>query len=217
MAQTIDVAASSQSVAPEPTRRQFINILAVTTTVGAAAAVAWPLIDQLNPAADALALGMPVTVDLTKVKPGQQIVVLWRKMPIFVVHRTPANLAELTKASDLSLLRDPDSRNRQQPPYAENWSRAIKPEYLVLIGVCTHLGCTPGFQPGPGALGPGWPGGWLCPCHGSRYDLAGRVFKGAPAPLNLPVPPYHFASDTSLVIGANPPGSAFSMSQIETA
>jgi ubiquinol-cytochrome c reductase iron-sulfur subunit len=200
----------------EPTRRDFIDILAVTSTIGAAAAFAWPLIDQLNPAADTLAQGLPVNVDLTKVRPGQQITVLWRKMPIFIVNRTPALLAELTKPGDLGHLRDPDSTSRQQPAYARNWCRSIKPEYLVLVGICTHLGCTPGYQPAMGSLGPGWPGGWFCPCHGSKYDLAGRVFKSVPAPLNLPVPPYHFASDTSLVVGANPPGNAFQMSDVET-
>lgn len=216
MAQEFGHAESVETAVQEPTRRDFINILAVTSTIGAAAAFTWPLIDQLNPAADALALGLPVTVDLNKVQPGQQIVVMWRKMPIFIVHRTPANLAELTRPEDLGLLKDPDSASRQQPAYVQAWCRSIKPEFLVLVGICTHLGCTPGFQPSVGSLGPTWPGGWLCACHGSRYDLAGRVMKGSPAPLNLPAPPYHFASDTSLVIGANPPGGAFQMSDVET-
>jgi ubiquinol-cytochrome c reductase iron-sulfur subunit len=198
------------------TRRDFINILAVAMAAGGAAAVAWPLIDQLNPAADTIAEGSPVTVDLTKIEPGQQIILIWRKNPMFIVRRTPANLAQLRKPSDLALLRDPNSDARQQPAYAKNWSRSIKPEYLVLIGVCTHLGCSPNYKPNLAEIDPSWPGGWFCPCHGSRYDLAGRVFKGVPAPLNLPVPPYHFASDTSLVIGANPPGQAFEMSDIET-
>jgi len=104
----------------------------------------------------------------------------------------------------------------QQPPYAKNWSRSIKPEYLVLVGVCTHLGCVPSYRPGLGALDATWPGGWFCPCHGSKYDLAGRVLKSVPAPMNLPVPPYHFESDTSIVIGANPPGESFLMSDIDT-
>jgi ubiquinol-cytochrome c reductase iron-sulfur subunit len=200
----------------EPTKRDFIFILTATATVGGAAAFAWPMVDQMNPSADALALGSPLTVDLSKIAPGQQIVLLWRKNPMFVVRRTPANLAELRNPAALGLLRDPNSDSRQQPPYARNWSRSIRPEYLVLVGVCTHLGCIPNYRPGVGAVGAGWPGGWFCPCHGSKYDLAGRVFKGVPAPLNLPVPPYHFASDTSLVIGANPPGEAFEMSDIAT-
>lgn len=202
--------------APEPTRRDFINILALTSTVGAMAAFAWPLIDQMNPAADALSQGLPMTFDLKKVQPGQQITILWRKMPIFIVHRTPAMLSELTRPGDLDLLKDPNSTARQQPQYAANWCRSSNPEYLVLVGICTHLGCTPGFEPGLGALGPTWPGGWLCACHGSRYDLAGRVMKGSPAPLNLPVPPCNFPTDTSLVIGENPPSGSFDMSEVET-
>ena len=200
----------------EPTKRDFIFILTGAMAIGGVAAVAWPLIDQMNPAADALAQGSPVTVDLSKLTSGQQIVVLWRKTPMFIVHRTPANLAELKKPSALDLVRDPNSETKQQPPYAKNWSRSIKPEYLVLVGVCTHLGCIPGYRPGLGSVDATWPGGWFCPCHGSKYDLAGRVFKSVPAPLNLPVPPYHFAGDTSVVIGADPPGGTFDMSDIET-
>jgi ubiquinol-cytochrome c reductase iron-sulfur subunit len=200
----------------DPSRRDFIHIAAIAAAVGGVAAVAWPLIDQMNPSADILAEGSPITVDLSKVEPGQQIVVLWRKNPMFIVHRTPAILAELTKQSTLDLLSDPNSDHMQQPTYAKNWSRSIKPEFLVLIGVCTHLGCIPGFSPAPGSINATWPGGWLCPCHGSKYDLAGRVFKSVPAPLNLPVPPYSFASPTSIVIGQNPPGSSFDMSQIGT-
>jgi ubiquinol-cytochrome c reductase iron-sulfur subunit len=123
----------------EPTKRDFIYILTGTMAIGGAAAVAWPLIDQMEPAADVLALGSPLTVNLSKITPGQQIVVLWRKNPMFVVHRTPANLVELRKPNVLGLLRDPDSDSMQQPPYAKNWSRSIQPEYLVLVGVCTHL------------------------------------------------------------------------------
>jgi len=200
----------------EPTKRDFIHILTASMAVGGAVAVAWPLIDQMDPSSDVLALGSPLTVDLSKIALGQEIVVLWRKNPMFIVHRTPANLDELRKPSSLALLRDPDSDSLQQPPYAKNWSRSIKPEYLVLVGVCTHLGCIPGYNPNPGAINATWPGGWLCPCHGSKYDLAGRVFKSVPAPLNLPVPPYHFESDTSIVIGLNPPGGTFQMSQIGT-
>ena len=202
--------------AGDPTKRDFIFILTGAVAVGGVAAVAWPFIDQMNPASDTLALGSPMTVDLSKIEPGQQIVLLWRKSPMFIVHRTPAILAELKSPSALALVRDPNSDSTQQPPYAKNWSRSIKPEYLVLVGVCTHLGCIPNYRPGLGEVGPGWPGGWYCPCHGSKYDLAGRVFKGVPAPLNLPVPPYHFASETSLVLGANPPGGAFQMSDIGT-
>jgi ubiquinol-cytochrome c reductase iron-sulfur subunit len=205
---------SGQATAPR--RRDFIFLMAGAMAAGGAAAVAWPLIDQMEPAANVLAEGSPVTVDLSKIAPGQQIEVLWRKNPMFVVRRTPAMLDELRKPQVLDMLRDPHSDSRQQPPYATNWSRSIKPEYLVLVGVCTHLGCVPGYQPGLGALGPTWPGGWLCPCHGSKYDLAGRVFKSVPAPLNLPVPPYSFTSDRLLTIGENPAGETFALSQIQT-
>jgi ubiquinol-cytochrome c reductase iron-sulfur subunit len=201
---------------PEPTKRDFIYVLAGAVAAGGVAAVAWPLIAQMDPSSDVLSQGSPVTVDLTKIAPGQQIVVLWRKNPMFVVHRTPAILAELTKPSTLALLRDPNSEVVQQPPYAKNWSRSIRPEYLVLVGVCTHLGCIPGFSPARGSVNATWPGGWLCPCHGSKYDLAGRVFKSVPAPMNLPVPPYHFPSETSVIIGENPPGATFEMSQIQS-
>jgi len=213
---TKSIPADALALQAEPTRRDFIYILTGAAAAGGVAAVAWPFIDQMNPASDTLALGSPMTVDLSKIEPGQQIVVLWRKSPMFIVHRTPAILAELKNPGALALVRDPDSDSAQQPPYAKNWARSIKPEYLVLVGVCTHLGCTPNFRPGLGEVGPAWPGGWYCPCHGSKYDLAGRVFKGVPAPLNLPVPPYYFASETSLVLGANPPGGTFQMSDIGT-
>jgi ubiquinol-cytochrome c reductase iron-sulfur subunit len=208
----------SEALAPsaDPDRRDFIFIATGAAAVGAVAAVAWPLIDQMEPAADVLAAGSPITVDISKLEPGQQVVVLWRSNPMFVVRRTPAMLAQLTNPRLLDMLRDPQSDSQQQPPYARNWARSINPEFLVLVAVCTHLGCVPGFQPTPGAVNPTWPGGWLCPCHGSKYDLAGRVFKSVPAPLNLPVPPYSFASPTQIVIGRNPPGETFSVAQIQT-
>jgi ubiquinol-cytochrome c reductase iron-sulfur subunit len=197
-------------------RRDFILIMAGAMAVGGAAAVAWPLIDQMNPAANVLAAGSPVTVDLSKLSPGQQVVVLWRSNPMFVVRRTPAMLERIKTPAVLDMLRDPDSEHLQQPPYAKNWARSIKPEYLVLVAVCTHLGCVPTYTPGVGSVNATWPGGWLCPCHGSKYDLAGRVFKSVPAPLNLPVPPYEFTSDTLITIGSNPPGQTFELSQVET-
>jgi ubiquinol-cytochrome c reductase iron-sulfur subunit len=169
----------------------------------------------MEPSSDVLAAGGPLTVDLSKLEPGQQIVVSWRQHPIFVVHRTPKILEGLKSPSLLSVLRDPNSEEPQQPDYAKNWSRSLKPEYLVVVGICTHLGCIPTFTPNPGELGPKWPGGWLCHCHGSKYDLAGRVFQGVPAPLNLPVPPYSFANDTSLLIGHNPKGESFELSAVK--
>jgi ubiquinol-cytochrome c reductase iron-sulfur subunit len=198
------------------TRRDFLQI-AATALAGIGAAVAcWPLIDSMNAATDTLAAGAPLDVDLTQVAPGQQIIVLWRSRPIFIVNRTAPELKKLQDPQQLSRLRDPNSEQDQQPDYAKNWHRSIKPEYSILVGICTHLGCIPDFTPEPGGmLGPSWPGGYFCPCHGSRYDLAGRVFQGVPAPYNLPVPPYHFTSNTSIRIGENPPGSTFTLSSVE--
>jgi ubiquinol-cytochrome c reductase iron-sulfur subunit len=200
----------------EATRRDFITIAASAITGIGAAIAAWPLIDSMNPAKDTLAAGAPVDIDVSHIQPGQQIVILWRSRPVFILHRADAELKKLQDASDTDQLRDPDSAVRQQPDYATNWHRSLKPELLVLVGICTHLGCIPGFMPEPGGtLGAAWPGGYFCPCHGSRYDLAGRVFRGVPAPYNLPVPPYHFLSDTMIRIGENPEGSTFDFNAIE--
>jgi ubiquinol-cytochrome c reductase iron-sulfur subunit len=198
------------------TRRDFLVLVAgAMTAIGAASAV-WPFIDSLNPSADVIAAGAPVDFDISHLAAGQQIIVVWRGRPIFVVNRTPAQLTELKSPKDTGLLRDPNSDQMQQPEYAKNWSRSIKPEYLVVVGICTHLGCIPHFTPKPGGtLGPSWPGGYFCPCHGSKYDLAGRVFDGVPAPLNLPVPPYHYIKDKVVRIGENPPKSDWEFSSIE--
>ena len=152
----------------------------------------------MEPAADVLAAGAPIDVDISHIQPGQQILISWRSRPIFIVNRSPAELKMLQEAKDTNLLRDPDSENFQQPAYAKNWHRSIKPEYLVLVGICTHLGCIPKGQ----ALGDerGEFGGWFCPCHGSQYDTAGRIRKG-PAPRNMEVPPYAFTSDSKIKIG----------------
>jgi ubiquinol-cytochrome c reductase iron-sulfur subunit len=202
---------------PSVKRRDFLYVATGAVLATGTALAAWPFIDQMEPSSSVLAAGGPLTVDLSKMQPGQQILVQWRQKPIFIVRRTPQLIAELRKPKELALLRDPNSEQMQQPAYAKNWSRSIKPEYLVAVGICTHLGCIPTFTPkiGDPALGPNWPGGYLCHCHGSRYDMAARVFKGVPAPLNLPIPPHHFASDTSLVIGENPKGSTFSLSDVE--
>ena len=210
---------SSTSVNPasfETTRRDFLYI--ATATVGAvgAAATLVPLIDQMNPDAATIAAGAPVEFDLSKVEPGQQVVVRWRERPIFIINRTPKILQTLQSPELLAELADPQSRERQQPPYADNWHRSIKPEYSVLIGICTHLGCIPIFEPLPNATRPAanWLGGYFCPCHGSKYDLAGRVFSGVPAPYNLPVPPYRFVNDKTIRIGENPPDVNFDFSTI---
>jgi ubiquinol-cytochrome c reductase iron-sulfur subunit len=214
----------TDTVAPEPggaheqdgeTRRDFITLAAsAVTAVGAACAV-WPLVSSMEPSEDVLAAGAPIDVDISKIEPGQQIVVLWRSHPVFIAHRTADELKTLQVPAENASLRDPNSDVFQQPAYAKNWHRSVKPEYLVVVGICTHLGCIPEFQPQPGSVGPGWVGGYFCPCHGSRYDLAARVFQGVPAPYNLPVPPHHYLSDTVIRIGEDPPGSNFDFNDIE--
>jgi ubiquinol-cytochrome c reductase iron-sulfur subunit len=204
MASTTPTAATGGH-APEATRRDFLYI--ATATVGAvgAAATLVPLIDQMNPDASTLAAGGPVDLDVSKVAEGQQVVIRWRQRPIFVFRRSKETLQSMQSSQMISLLADPDSEQLQQPPYATNWHRSIKPELSVLVGICTHLGCIPLFYPTASATTPvaNWPGGYFCPCHGSKYDPAGRVFSGVPAPYNLPVPPYRFVNDTTLRVGEN--------------
>lgn len=195
----------------QTTRREFLYLATVATTAIGVVSLAWPFIDQMDPSSDVIAAGSPLTVDISKVEPGQQILVTWRGRPIFITHRTPEALTALKSSSMLDRLRDPQSQVLQQPPYAKNWSRSVKPEYAILVGICTHLGCIPTFRP---TVTADWPGGYLCQCHGSKYDLAGRVFRGVPAPYNLPVPPYRFENDTTLVIGDNPQGSEFSLDDV---
>ncbi|HRY03762.1 MAG TPA: ubiquinol-cytochrome c reductase iron-sulfur subunit [Beijerinckiaceae bacterium] len=198
------------------TRRDFLYLVTGATAAIGVGATAWPFIDQMEPSADTLAAGAPIDVDLTPIAPGQMIRVRWRGAPIFIVNRPPKELDTLKDKKLAAELRDPESQVRQQPTYAENWSRSVKPEYGVYVGICTHLGCIPQFFPEPSATTPvtNWPGGFFCPCHGSKYDLAGRVYSGVPAPYNLPVPPYRFASDTKLRIGENPPGVTFEMNSV---
>lgn len=197
-------------------RRDFLFIATAAVAGVGAAATLIPLLSQMNPDAATLAAGGPVDVDLGQLAPGQQILVRWRSRPIFITHRTEPLLKELQSASLLSRLADPNSAELQQPPYAANWHRSVKPEYGVLVGICTHLGCIPNYfpQPDPHQPAADWPGGYFCPCHGSKYDLAGRVFAGVPAPYNLPVPPYRFLTDTKVRIGENPPNSSFDFGTI---
>ncbi len=200
----------------EPSRRDFLYIATGAVAAVGAAATLVPLIDQMNPDAATLAAGGPVELDLTKVAPGQQVQVRWRSRPIFVINRTPEALKMLQSKEVLDRLSDPQSDNHQQPTYAQNWHRSIKPEFGVLVGICTHLGCIPSFFPQPNPTTPttDWPGGYFCPCHGSKYDLAGRVYAGVPAPYNLPVPPYNFVNDKKIQIGENPKGENFDFGSI---
>ncbi|WP_158932191.1 ubiquinol-cytochrome c reductase iron-sulfur subunit [Acidisphaera sp. S103] len=201
---------------PEPARRDFLQLIAIAGAAIGTGAIAWPLIDSMNPSADVIAAGAPIDIDISKIALGQQIVVLWRGAPMLIVNRTPEALKTLQEPAVISLLSDPESGVNQQPPYAENWHRSVKPEYAVMVGICTHLGCLPGYMPtpDPASPAPNWPGGYFCPCHGSKYDLAGRVYKGVPAPYNLPVPPYNFINDKTLRIGENPKGAAFELSSV---
>ncbi len=200
-----------------PTRRDFLYLATGAMGAVAVGATLVPLIDQMNPDASTLAAGAPIDVDLAKMAPGQNVIVRWRSHPIFILRRPEPLLKALQNPDVVSLLSDPDSKAMQQPPYAQNWHRSIKPEYLALVGICTHLGCIPQAFPQPSPTTPtaNWPGGYFCPCHGSKYDLAGRVYKGVPAPLNLPVPPYRFVSDTILRIGENPPGITFDLDSVQ--
>jgi ubiquinol-cytochrome c reductase iron-sulfur subunit len=184
-------------------RRRFLT--AATTVVGGvgAAVTLVPFLVSLKPSARAVAAGAPVEVDISKMEPGQRLTVEWRGKPVWIVRRTDDMLAGLEAVADQ--LRDPESEKDQQPEYARNATRAIKPEYLVVIGICTHLGCSPTFRPevAPADLGGDWKGGFFCPCHGSRFDLAGRVYAGVPAPTNLVIPPYSYVSDSRVLIGVD--------------
>ncbi|HEY8520915.1 MAG TPA: ubiquinol-cytochrome c reductase iron-sulfur subunit [Gammaproteobacteria bacterium] len=185
------------------TRRHFLTVATAVTGGAGVVAAAVPFIASLKPSARARALGAPVEIDVSKLEPGALLKVEWRGRPIYVLHRTQEMLATLDK--DASLLRDPDSQESTQPSYATNKHRSIRPTFLVVEGVCTHLGCAPipRFEVAPPDLGPDWPGGFYCPCHGSRFDLAGRVFAGVPAPTNLVVPPYRYINDNTILIGSD--------------
>ena len=181
-------------------RRFLTNTTAVVGAVGAGF-VAVPFVASWMPSERAKTAGAPVEVDISKLQAGQKVTVEWRGKPVWVVNRTERMLEDLPTLDDR--LRDPKSENDQQPPYARNEYRSIKKEYLVLVGICTHLGCSPTYRPevAPADLGPEWKGGFFCPCHGSKFDLAGRVFQGVPAPLNLVVPPYTYKTDNIIVVG----------------
>lgn len=183
-------------------KRRFL--VAVSSAVGGAVAVgtAVPFVSSLMPSARALAAGAPVEVDLSKVEPGMLLTVEWRGKPVWIVHRTTEMLGMLGKHDDK--LTDPNSEtSSQQPAYCQNVTRSINPEFLVAVGICTHLGCSPTYRKevAPADLGADWPGGFFCPCHGSRFDLAARVFTGSPAPTNLVIPPHKYLSDTKLLVG----------------
>ncbi|BAV34461.1 ubiquinol-cytochrome C reductase [Sulfuricaulis limicola] len=192
-----------------PRRRRLLAITSGLGVVGTVYALT-PFVLSMMPSARAKASGAPVEVDISKLEPGQLLTVEWRGKPVWILRRTPAMLKSLTE--DNNLLADPASAvTDQQPEYAKNPTRSIKPETLVLVGICTHLGCSPDKRLDAGVasgLGDSWPGGFFCPCHGSKFDLAGRVFKNVPAPTNLVVPPHAYISDTRIIIGADQKGAA---------
>ena len=192
----------------DKSKRQFLT--SALTVVGAVGTgyLAVPFLAQMQPSVKAMAAGAPVEVDISKMETGQLIRVAWRGKPVWVLNRTPEVL-ETLKTLD-SELRDPLSNESEQPESSKNPARSIKPEIFVAIGLCTHLGCSPTFRPeiAPHDLGPDWKGGFFCPCHGSRFDLAGRVYSGVPAPTNLEIPPHRYLKDTLLVIGETGKGAS---------
>lgn len=188
-------------------KRKFL--IAATSAVGgvAVAGVAVPFVMSMMPSARARAAGAPVEVDISKIESGALLTVEWQGKPVWVVNRSPEMLALLGKHDDK--LTDPKSEQPQQPPYCQNPTRSIKKEYLVAIGICTHLGCSPTYRKDIGAadLGTDWAGGFFCPCHGSKFDLAARVYKNVPAPTNLKIPPHQYLSDAKLLIGVDAKGA----------
>ena len=187
----------------DPERR---NLLIATTAVGSVAVVATavPFVASLAPSERAKAIGAPVIADVSKLAPGEKMVVKWRGKPVWILRRTQEMLASLKVVEEKEKLSDPGSEKSDQPKYTRNPARAVKDEYLVAIGICTHLGCSPSDKLKHGnaeGMTADWVGGFICPCHGSLFDLAGRVFKNQPAPTNLEIPPYKYLSDTSILIG----------------
>ena len=183
-------------------RRLLTAATAITGGIGVAF-VATPFLASWKPSARAKAMGAPIEIDVSKLEFGSMLKVEWRGKPLWVLRRTPTMLKQLEAA--VPFLADPSSDGSVQPSYAKNDARALKPEYLVVLGVCTHLGCSPlpKFEAADVTVSADWPGGFYCPCHGSKFDLSGRVFKGVPAPSNLTVPPYTFVSDGRILVGAD--------------
>ncbi len=184
-------------------RRRFL--VGATSVIGGVGAIgaAVPFVASWNPSAKAKAAGAPVKANISKIAPGQQMTVAWRGKPVWIVRRTQEMMDNIEKLNDQVL--DPESLEPQQPDYITGIYRASRPEFAVLVGICTHLGCSPQYRPDIAAadLGSDWLGGFFCPCHGSKFDLSGRVYKGVPAPLNLEVPPYKYIDDNNLIVGVD--------------
>ncbi len=209
MNQSLPCSACATPTAPsDDERRRMLQLTAVAASA-AAVATAVPFVSSLAPSERAKALGASVEVDISDLGPGEVKTVEWRGKPVWIMRRTPEMLAALP-AHDAELA-DPASKKEQQPDYARNPQRSIRPEVFVAVGICTHLGCSPTALPAGTAnpsVGADWPGGFFCPCHGSTFDLAGRVFKNKPAPTNLEVPPHRYLADSKLLIGEDEGGSA---------
>jgi ubiquinol-cytochrome c reductase iron-sulfur subunit len=186
-------------------RRCFLR--AATTAVGGIglAAASVPFLSYWMPSADTEAGAAPIKIDISHLKPREQLTVPWRGMPIWVIARDQTMLDSLSKLNS-STLRDPLSEQNQQPVYCKNTNRSIKPEIFIAIGICTHLGCVPTYRPDVGSISPDWEGGYYCPCHGSKYDLSGRVYQNVPAPLNLKIPRHMYVSDTEIMVGEDKDG-----------
>lgn len=186
-------------------RRRFITMTSSAIGAVGVAAAAVPFVASMSPSERAKAAGAPVEVDVSKLEPGQMVRVEWRGKPVFILNRTEEMVAGLTKVT--AVLKDPDSADPQQPEYAQNETRSLNPEILVMVGICTHLGCAPvnNFEVGSASgLGDDWQGGFYCPCHGSKFDLSGRVYSGVPAQQNMVIPPYSYLDDNRILIGVNP-------------
>lgn len=182
-------------------KRKFLVRATAAMSVFGAAMAGIPFVASLSPSNKAKALGGPIKVKVDEMKPGDQLTVMWRGRPIWIVRRDKRMLETLKEVT--SELRDPQSEQPQQPDYAKNEYRSRKPEFLILVGICTHLGCVPTYRPEPKSISSNWLGGFFCTCHGSKFDLAGRVYKGVPAPLNLEVPPYVLLDDGAVLIGVD--------------
>lgn len=182
-------------------RRKFLTKATVAAGTVGVAATCIPFVSYMMPSKTARAAAAPIKVDISKMKPGDQKTIQWRGRPIWIVKRTEEAIASLRHPNNE--LRDPNSKVEQQPEYARNAYRSIRPDILVLVGVCTHLGCVPTYRPDKGSIEKTWPGGFFCSCHGSKFDMAGRVYKGVPAPINMEVPRYAFIDDNTLLIGAD--------------
>lgn len=200
----------SDNTSPESkNRRDFLTLLTASTVTVGGVALVWPFLNSLSPPAKNVATQRFIDVDISPLAEGQQISVVWQNKPIFIIKRSSEALKKLQDPDLLILLRDPESKEHQQPAYATNWHRSIKPEFGVFIGICTHLGCVPILTAG-NILGKNY----HCACHGSTFDLSGRVYQSVPAPYNLPVPPYDFIKPNIIRIGKNPDGHSFGLEDI---